>query len=327
MQHRTEKNARVKDRIKAIILSDMGWTYLKIAEALLIDDETVSRHITEYIEEKKLTLESGGSESKLDSVQSEELIKHLEDNLYTTILEICSYVEKKYKVKYTIAGMTSWMHLHRFSYKKPKETPAKANAEEQKKFIKKYTELMRNTPENEPIEFGDGVHLILATKVSYGWIRTAIEKPISTTALRTRVNMMESLNLETMDVIIDPYETIINSIAVSEHFKKLKLKYPDAPKIHLILDRDPYNTSLATQEVAKDYGITLHYLPPYIPNLNSIERLWKVMNEHVRNNKFFASAKEFRTSIMNFFKITWHTIAGDMVDRINDNFQTLKSVL
>jgi hypothetical protein len=42
LRHRTEKNGRVKDRIKAIILSDMGWTYLKIAEALLIDDETVS---------------------------------------------------------------------------------------------------------------------------------------------------------------------------------------------------------------------------------------------------------------------------------------------
>jgi transposase len=27
------------------------------------------------------------------------------------------------------------------------------------------------------------------------------------------------------------------------------------------------------------------------PNLNPIERLWKVMNEHVRNNKYFATAK------------------------------------
>ncbi|MDP1724535.1 MAG: transposase [Alphaproteobacteria bacterium] len=107
----------------------------------------------------------------------------------------------------------------------------------------------------------------------------------------------------------------------------MKLKYPDTPKIHLILDRSPYNTSLATQEAAKDCGITLHYLHPYSPNLNLIERLWKVMNEHVCNNKFFPSAKDFRTSIMNFFKITWPTIAGDMVDRINDNFQTLKSAL
>lgn len=147
---------------------------------------------------------------------------------------------------------------------------------------------MSNTPENGLIEFGDGVYPTMVTKVSYGWIRIGIEKPILTTASRTRINMMGSLNLKTMDVTIDAYETI-NSIAISEHFKKLKLKYHDAPKIHLILDRGPYNTSLSTQEDAKDYGITLHYLSSYTPNLNPIERLREVMNEHVRNNKFCIS--------------------------------------
>jgi transposase len=45
-------------------------------------------------------------------------------------------------------------------------------------------------------------------------------------------------------------------------------------------------------EKAKELNIKLHYLPPYSPNLNPIERLWKVMNEHARNNKYFATAKE-----------------------------------
>ena len=71
----------------------------------------------------------------------------------------------------------------------------------------------------------------------------------------------------------------------------------------------------------------LHYLPPYSPNLNAIERLWKVMNERVRNNRFFKDAKEFRKAIMDFFAKTWPQIAWSMVDRINDNFQRLKSVV
>ena len=41
-------------------------------------------------------------------------------------------------------------------------------------------------------------------------------------------------------------------------------------------------------------NIELHSLPPYSPNLNSIERLWKVMNEHARNNRYFATARAFR---------------------------------
>jgi len=40
-------------------------------------------------------------------------------------------------------------------------------------------------------------------------------------------------------------------------------------------------------EIATELNIKLHFLPPYSPNLNPIERLWKVMNEKVRNNRFF----------------------------------------
>lgn len=69
----------------------------------------------------------------------------------------------------------------------------------------------------------------------------------------------------------------------------------------------------------------LHWLPPYIPNLNPTERLWKVMNETVRNNRYFATAKEFREKIRHFFNDTLPELAGNLSCRINDNFQTLKN--
>ncbi|CAI2472799.1 Uncharacterised protein [Serratia ficaria] len=71
-------------------------------------------------------------------------------------------------------------------------------------------------------------------------------------------------------------------------------------------------------------NIELHYLPPYSPNLNPIERLWKVMNEHTRNNRYFATAKAFQAAINGFFSNTLPEIAGKLTCRINDNFQTLK---
>ena len=53
----------------------------------------------------------------------------------------------------------------------------------------------------------------------------------------------------------------------------------------------------------------LHILPPYSPSLNPIESVWKVMNEHVRNNEVFASFKEFKTAILDFFAKEWNGIA------------------
>ncbi|WP_169751849.1 transposase, partial [Escherichia coli] len=80
-------------------------------------------------------------------------------------------------------------------------------------------------------------------------------------------------------------------------------------------------------QLVKDWAevvnIRLHYLPPYSPNLNPIERMWKLMNEHVRNNHYFSSTREFREAISVFFNQTLSDIADSLTSRINDHFQVL----
>jgi transposase len=321
--HRRERDGRIRDRIKAVLLSNEGWSQLSIAQALRIRPETIQDHLDDYLKAQKLKPGNGGSKGSLTESQVVELIKHLESETYTKTKDICAYVMLRYGVDFTGSGMTKWLHRNHFSYKQPKKVPAKANHGEQVAFIKFYEHLLTNLPANEPLEFGDGAHPTMATKVCCGWIRTGVDKPIATTASRTRVNLMGSINLETMTVTIGEYETV-NSGTMMEHFKMLRQKYPKAPSIHLVLDRGPYNTSLETKKAARKYRVVLHYLPPYSPNLNPIERLWKLMNEYVRNNRFFHSAKEFRQGILGFFQNTWPQIAMSMVDRINDNFTPVK---
>lgn len=65
-QHRLEKDGHTRDRIQVVLLHDTGWSFKAIAEALLLDDETVASHVHEYIEEQKLKINSGGSDSKLN---------------------------------------------------------------------------------------------------------------------------------------------------------------------------------------------------------------------------------------------------------------------
>ena len=326
-QHKTERDKRVADRIKAVLLTIEGWTQIQIAQALRVRVETIHNHLIDYIKEEKLKPTNGGSKTKLSGIQTSELIIHLETKIYLKVSEICAYVAQNYHISYSVEGMTKWLHAHGFSYKKPKGTPLKADPFKQEEFIAYYEKLMNETPDNEPIEFGDGVHPTMATKISYGWIKKGKEndKLIPTTASRTRLNLMGSLNLETMSLTIGRYKTI-NSDAMEFHFKALREKYPKAPRMHLILDRGPYNRSKKTQEAAKRYDIQIHYLPPYSPNLNPIERLWKVMNEYVRNNRFFESSDDFKKEVMNFFHQTWKDISLKMIDRINDNFQTIKQV-
>jgi transposase len=322
-QHHQEKSKRVADRMKAVILFHRKMSYAAIGRVLLVNEMTISKHVSAYYNDKKLTFVTGGSKSKLTEEQTKELSEHLDTCTYTKVADICAYVQKIYSIQYTVQGITSWLYKHNFSYKKPKESPKKADSDAQEQFIKKYEELKNTTPEDEPILFCDAVHPTMATRVTYGWIKKGKNKTIATTASRTRVNVVGAVNLKTMDVVAEDYETI-NSVSMTAFFEKLRVKYPGSKPINLVLDRGAYNTSTETQEAAAKFNIKLHHLPPYSPNLNPIERLWKIMHEIVQNNIVFQSAKDFKEKIMRFFSKIWPNMSEEAKSRrINDNFQRI----
>ena len=325
LMHRKEKDGRTRDRIKAVLLFHKGWSYNQIAEALFLDEATVSKHIFEYRGEKKLRIVTGGSESKLSPVQSAELMEHLTNHTYVKVVDICEHIKRRYGIEYTVSGMTSWLKNNDFSFIKPHGVPAKADPEKQKQFVAEYEKLKKETPADEPILFCDAVHPTMATKVSYGWIKKGTRKTIKTTGSRTRMNIIGGINLKTMKIIKKSDCKTVNSEEIGEFFGIVRDKYKNAPKIHMILDNSGYNRSEKTKEYAEKRGIVLHFLPTHSPNLNPIERLWKVVNERERNNRFFHNPKEFRDAIENFFQVTWNTIADSMKSRINDKFHVVST--
>jgi transposase len=323
--HRYEHDGRVRDRIKAVLLKNEGWKNKEIAQALRIHEETVRQYLTDWRLDEKLRPENGGSYSKLDANQTQVLIRHLEQITYTRVIDICAYIEQSYGVHYTVSGLTKWLHEHDFRYKKPKATPAKADLAKQKAFIKSYRRLIKQLADNEVILFMDSMHPTMATKTSYGWIKKGKHKPIAQSASKTRVNIMGAIELKEMKVISCSPDAV-NAQTTVEFFDQLKAAYPLAAKLHLILDRSGYHRSDLVKKQAKARQIKLHYLPAYSPNLNPIERLWKLMNEFVRNNVFFTSPKQFKGAITEFFHETIPKIKLILYQRITDNFQIIKPV-
>ncbi|QCR09123.1 hypothetical protein EH207_11655 [Brenneria rubrifaciens] len=85
-----------------------------------------------------------------------------------------------------------------------------------------------------------------------------------------------------------------------------------------------YNRARLNNDRAYRVNRELHYLPIYSLNLNAIERLWKVMNEHARNNRYLSkNNREFRDGIVNFFATTLPEIADSSTTQIYDRFQGL----
>lgn len=325
VRHLKEKNRRNADRIKSVLLRDEGWSLSKIAQALRLHNDTVANYIMEYSRSDRLEFNYKGSKEQLDKAQSAELIRHLEENLYTKVLEIVAYVQSRFSISYSISGMTDWLRKHGFSYKSPKGTPSKADVDKQREFVEIYEQLKAFSDENdEAVLFVDGVHPSMQTKVSYGWIRKGQDKEVPTTASRTRMNILGAINLDDMSTVIQECEQSITGSAIIRFLDAVRANYSDNKVVHLILDQAGYNKAFEVREHASRLGIHLHYLPPYSPNLNAIERLWKVMNERVRNNVYFKTASEFRSAIRRFFDEDLPHILPDLRSSINDKFHIKK---
>jgi transposase len=321
--HDAERDSRVCDRIKAVLLASEGWSQSMISQALRIHESTVARHLSDYVLCEKLNPENGGSQSRLSAEQTQQLIEHLTEKTYFHTHQIVAYVKAEFGFQYTVAGMNKWLHQHGFSYKKPKGVPHKFNPQMQQAFIEHYNKTLKNS--EDPVLFMDAVHPTQSTKLSYGWIRKGQDKVIETTGSRTRLNILGALPLKNIGATVTETYDTINSESIVRFFCKLKNEhYPLEQKVHLVLDGAAYHRSELVRNAAKELNIELHYLPPYSPNLNPIERLWKVMNEYTRNNIYFSSKTEFTTAINEFFNVTLPEVADSLISRITDNFQILK---
>jgi transposase len=130
VRHKGERDGRIKDRIKAVLLRDDGLSYGEIARVLFLTDEGVRQQVADYLQRNgKLEPENGGSTARLTVAQADQLETHLNEKIYVRTSDIAAYVGATFGVTYSISGMTKWLKQHGFSYHKPVGVPAKADGE------------------------------------------------------------------------------------------------------------------------------------------------------------------------------------------------------
>ena len=83
---------------------------------------------------------------------------------------------------------------------------------------------------------------------------------------------------------------------------KIEAAYPNKKRIHLFSDNARYYKNKAVKKYLDQSKIVLHFLPPYSPNLNPIERLWKWMKERVMYNTYYEYFEDFKSAIIGFLE-------------------------
>jgi transposase len=304
LAHRAESSRRFADRIKTILLLDAGWPAEKIAEALLIDADTVRRYRALY--------ESGGLEFLcsfayegrrcfLSSAESKMLVQELRSKIYLCTSEVVSFIKQRFGVSYSTAGVTALLHRLGFSYKKPSLVPGKADAAQQQQFMELLLKLKRRKNPADKLYYGDGMHPQHNSLPSYGWLPRGEEVALKSNTGRQRVNISGVLDADTHEVLIQEHQRL-NAETTVEFFRLIERQNPKSKTIYLILDNAGYYKGEKIQEYLQNSKIRIIFLPPYAPNLNLIERLWKFFKKLVLYNRYYPTFQEFRTACLEFFE-------------------------
>jgi transposase len=325
LAHKQTRDKRLADRIKSVIALADGREYAEVAAILLLDETTLRRYVERFQEagvDGLLECHYSGGVSDLTLAEQQALTHYLVDNTLPTASAVVAYIKKKYQVTYTPNGVTKLLHRLGFSYKKPRVIPGKVNLEKQAEFIKEYESIKTGLGKADSIHFMDASHPTHNTTPAYGWIKKGKDgdKCIPTNTGRARLNLHGTLNLETKDTTVITAETV-NYQTVIETLNRLIKKYPHG-KIHLILDNASYYHSQEVTAWRRHHTrVKLHFIPPYSPNLNIIERLWLYYHKRVTHNRYFPRYEDFRQATLYFFRHL-KRYETDLTKLLTDNFQT-----
>lgn len=324
LENRAKKTRNIHERLRlcVILASSEGMSPESIAQAHRIALASVYRYLKEFEKLTKTNHESkGGAESKLNNMQARELLEHLQAFTYFHAKQICKYIKDRYSITYSISGMTSWLKSHGFTYKEPLKVPGKLDPQKQQEFIDSYMSLKSGLGSNEKIYFLDAVHPEFQSQAVSGWIKKGEVKTLPTTNKQFRMHFVGALSLDGMEVVAKEYDTVDADSVIS--FLKDLEESSSAESIHIISDNGRSNKNKKVNEFLVQSKIKIHYLPPYSPNLNPIERLWKVMREKKTYNKCYEKFKDFSDAIRMFFFEEIPKMNKQLCKRINDNFQKI----
>lgn len=317
-----ERTRRYADRIRVILLLDQGKTYKSIAEYLFIDEGSISNYCKRYFEGGLKALiadQYQGKRSFLTDDEISQLSLHLESNLYNNTKDILIYIKKKYNAIFTISGITKFLHRIGFSYKKAKPMPDKLDAFLQKKFLRKY----RAIKGMGKVYFGDSTHPQYGTIVTNGWIKMGKDHPVLVhrNSDRLKLNINGAICVQDLDIIAREYDKV-NADAICDLISAIKKKNSKEKRLYLVLDNASYNKSNKVRDFANSRRVTLIFLPPYSPNLNPIERLWRYFKKEQLYNKYYECFESFCKDARSFFKkIEKHK--PHLKNLLTDNFEML----
>jgi transposase len=163
--------------------------------------------------------------------------------------------------------------------------------------------LLATLPGGHVAVYADEVDVHLNPKIGLDWMGYGQQKEVLTPGQNEKRYIAGALDAQTGALIWVDDDRKDGALFIALLQRLLKV-YADAPVIHVILDNYRIHSSRITQRALAAFGgrIKLHFLPPYCPTENKIERLWQDLHAAVTRNHRCRTMSQLMQHVYRFLK-------------------------
>lgn len=300
-------DAKVRKKCFIVYLRSMGYSRQDIALIMKIDEDTVTNQVKLYA--------AGGLPQLLKNSyhtpksQLEPYIPQLKELFDKkpphTVNQAIDMIKTETGVSLKSSACREFLKKIGLRCRRCGLVPGKAadDEEHQKKQQEFYNKELQPRLEEaqqgkRTVLFVDAAHFVMGAFLGLLWC--FVRKLLPSASGRKRYNVLGAYDPIRHEAITVTNDTYINQFVFCEFLDKIAAAYVGTElPITVVLDNAKYQKCPSVIEKAKELGIELLYLPPYSPNLNLIERLWRFVKKQVLYSTYYDKFTTFKNSIDN----------------------------
>jgi transposase len=167
--------------------------------------------------------------------------------------------------------------------------------------LRELRRLAANATAKEPVFFADEVDIHLNPHIGVDWMPPGLQRRVVTPGKNEKRYIAGALNASTRKLTwVEGNRK--NSALFCSLVWRLLVDYRRARRIHIILDNYIIHSSKITQKYLAQFGdkVVLHFLPPYCPDANRIERVWLDVHANVTRNHRCRTIQELMVNVGSF---------------------------